>query len=109
MHQLGDAGPRLLSGRAQELADAVELLGLVPPWLDWLAQQQLSKDAADGPHVDGGAIDLRSQQEFRWSVPQRDDTVRVCLLLIVKGPSQAKVGQLELPLIVDEEIRPCQF
>lgn len=42
-----------------------------PTLQDGLECQQLPEDAADGPHVDGGVVQLATQQQLGRTVPQR--------------------------------------
>ena len=57
--------------------DHVQLCHLLLPGEERPLDKELPKDAATGPHVNGRAVALLSQQEFRGAVPQRDDTVGV--------------------------------
>mmetsp|Transcript_10411 Transcript_10411/g.22099 ORF Transcript_10411/g.22099 Transcript_10411/m.22099 type:complete len:417 (-) Transcript_10411:311-1561(-) len=102
--ELGDAGPRGLGGRAEQAEDERELLKLVAAGQDRLAQQQLGEDAADGPHVDRRAVETRTEQQLGGAVPERDDPVGVRSKLLLKGPREAKVCKLELPLVVDQQV-----
>ena len=57
--------------------DNVQLCHLLLSGEEWPLDKQLPEDAPAGPHVNGRAIALFSQQELRGAVPQRDDTVGV--------------------------------
>ena len=39
----------------------------------WLAGEQLAKDAADAPHVDGLSVGLCAEEELWRAVPEGDD------------------------------------
>ena len=80
--QLSAAWPRLLVRGAQQLKDKVKLLIFVAAGQDRFSKQQLGKNAAGRPEIDGRAVG-RSPEEQLWRpVPQRDDAVRVHSLLL---------------------------
>lgn len=63
-----------------------------------------SHDAADSPHVDGGAVLLLAEQQFRCAVPQcHNDRCHGLGGLSVLA-RQTKVRELEHALIVQQEI-----
>ena len=65
---------------------------------------ELSKDAADGPHVDVRRVQLLAEQELRGAVPERDDHRRVVL---EGGPvlsGQAKVADLYDAAVAQKDV-----
>lgn len=52
----------------ETVSHPVDLVDLAPTWKQCLFLHQLSKDAADGPHVDCGGVFSRAKEEFRRAV-----------------------------------------
>jgi hypothetical protein len=107
-----------LVGRAHEVGDELQLVDVVLPGEDGAAQQHLSKDASDGPHVDGRCV-VRVRDQLGGTVPQRDDVLgegrtrlHVVRALGVgdlrvgcgRGAGEAKVADLQVEVSVDEEV-----
>lgn len=80
-----------------------------------LALEHFSKDTASAPHVDGRGIPSELEEQLWWPVPSRYHEARVLALgvavaspplrhglIVVSG--EAKVGYLQPPAVVDEEI-----
>ena len=84
---------------------------------------ELSEDAAGAPHVDAGCVELGPEQNVRWAVPECDNLHQGALHIIVttkykkltylgaitsdrdpEGPSQPKVCEFQLPILVDQQI-----
>ena len=102
-HCLGDvarlgkvapAGPYFFVGGAHDLEDEVQLLSLGLAREEGLAGQELGEEAADGPHVDAGAVLVGTEEELRWAVPEGDDVVCVAPAGFAVGAGEAKVGDL---------------
>jgi hypothetical protein len=53
-----DDGQVRRGGRAEHVDDEAELLQVVAAGEEGFAREELGEDAADGPHVDGGAVVL---------------------------------------------------
>lgn len=67
--------------------------------------EQFSHNTAHTPHVHCWAIGVSSEQQFRWSIPQRDDVVGVVAALRADRSSESKVSELEHTLVVDQQVR----
>ena len=105
--QLVHAGPHLRGNGATQLADEGELLLLCVPLHHWPTRPHLGHDAPGPPHVDGGAVVPRPEEELRGPVPEGDDPVGVALWLLLalaQGPGESKVGQLEGACPSDEDV-----
>lgn len=90
------------SGPADELHHSVQLVQGAGAWEHWLAQEQLSQDAAHAPHVHSLGVLVRTQQNLRSTVPasghivsQQRDSVWV---LNVKGTRKAEIRHFHVTL-----------
>ena len=87
----------------------LDLVDVITPWKDGLAQEQLAQDAARAPHIDRAVVAPR-QDQLRRAVPARDDVLchRVALLHLpihaACYPSQPEVADLEVAVAVDEQV-----
>jgi hypothetical protein len=77
--QLGDARPRGLVGRAEQLEDVQQLLQLRVPREQRLLADELAEDARDAPDVDSRRVVCSAEQDLGGAVPQRHDLVGVGL------------------------------
>lgn len=68
-----------------------------------------SKDTPDTPDIHRRRVLARSHENIGSPVPQRYDFVCVGPNRNTKGPGQTKVGQFELALPVNEQIRWLQI
>jgi hypothetical protein len=66
-----DAPKGVLAWGAEEVKDLVELVDVVAALEDGLAPEELSENAADGPHVDGGGVVGEGEHDLRGAVPSR--------------------------------------
>jgi hypothetical protein len=67
--------------------------------------QELAKNAADGPHVDGLAVASCAEEELRGAVPEGDDELgEFWGWGVADVTGHAKVGDFELAAVVEEEI-----
>lgn len=97
--------PRLLGGHAAELKDLSQLFHFVVTLEQGLPVDELAKDAAHAPHVDGGVVGRGPEDELRRAVPERDDELGESRGRWVADISRhAKVGNLELAAVVEEEV-----
>mmetsp|Transcript_15914 Transcript_15914/g.62183 ORF Transcript_15914/g.62183 Transcript_15914/m.62183 type:complete len:368 (-) Transcript_15914:146-1249(-) len=103
--QVLDALPDSVAGRAADLEDLVELVDLRVARKERVQQQQLGEDAADRPDVDRRRVGLHAEEDLRRAVPQRHHVVRVGTERHVEGTCQAKIGDLQGALLVDQEVR----
>jgi hypothetical protein len=71
--QSQDSRPLVRGGGASALEYFEQLINVTATRKEGHARRHFGKDAADGPDIDGGAVPVRPQQEFRGSVPQGDD------------------------------------
>ena len=62
------------------------------------------EDAADGPDVDAGGVELGAEQDFGRFVPQGDDLVGVGAQRDAEGARQSKVGQLQQAVAVHQQV-----
>lgn len=61
-------------------------------------------DAAGGPDIDAGVVRSAAEENVRGPVPERHDLVRKRVDGDAKGTGEAKIGQLQLALVVDQQI-----
>ena len=65
----------------------------------------LSKDATDGPDINGGGVMSGSKKNLRSPVPESNDLVRVALERNGEGASESKICDLQNPpVLVDQQI-----
>lgn len=104
--QAAEAGPGVVGGDAAELEDAGELVDLVAALEEGLAGEELAEDAADAPHVDGGAVGGAAEEELGAAVPEGDDELgEAARGRVAAVAGHAEVGDLELAAVVEEEVR----
>ena len=70
-------------------------------------KQQLGEQRAGTPDIHSGSVALLAQQELRRSIPQSNDLVRV--LVLAHGASQTEIGDLQLALAVDQQVRGLEI
>lgn len=102
--EAGDAGPVVFTGRAEDAEDFEDLVDFRVTGEERLAGGHLGEDAADRPHVDAGAVLAAAEQDLGSAVPEGDDFVGVGAERNAEGTGQAKVGELQVALFVDEEV-----
>ena len=66
------------------------------------------KNAARGPHVDRGCVELGAEEHVRRAVPQRHHFGRVAPHRDAERARQPKVGQLQLAALVDQQVLRLQ-
>lgn len=86
--------PAGLTGRAQRLEDLMQQGDLAVGRKQGRPVDQLRKDAADAPHVDGGGVGLGAQQQLGGAVPQGHHLLGVGLGGGQEAAGQTKVGNL---------------
>ena len=115
VRQLRDARPVVLGGRADGLADLVELGDLAGGFEEVVrvldvgggigtADEELGEDHAGGPDVDGAGVVAGAVEEFRGPVPDGDDDVGHGVGRVGEGAGEAEVGEFDLPVGGDEEV-----
>ncbi|GIX62766.1 D-alanyl-D-alanine carboxypeptidase/D-alanyl-D-alanine-endopeptidase [Babesia caballi] len=127
--QLRGAWPVGLGRRAQHLVDPAQLVDLVGPREERLLVQDLGEEAAGRPHVAGGVVRLRPQQQFGTPVPQRHHPIRhllsdavlveICGVHSLAGrrhqravhapPGQPKVRDFHNPAVSHKHVRRRQI
>lgn len=103
--QAAKGGPGLVGGEAAQLKDFGYLVDLVGALQEGLAGNELAKDAADGPHVDGGGVGARAEEELRAAVPQGDDELgEFGRWKLADVAGHAKVCDFEEAAVAEEEV-----
>lgn len=102
--QAGDAWPHLLGGGAQGAEDAEELVDLRVTGPQGALVDHLDKDGADGPNVHSRRVLALAKEDLGRAVPQGDHLVGVLADGDDKGACEAKVGNLEGAMAVDEQV-----
>lgn len=102
--ELGDAGPVVLGRGADGLADELDLVELVVAGHVGRAHDELGKDGADGPHVDGARVVLGAEEELGRAVPAGDDVGRHVLVRVGKGARETEIRELDLAVGGDEQV-----
>ena len=125
--EAGDAGPVFFSRSSEDAEDLEDFVNLRVTGEQGLASGHLGEDAADGPHVDACAVLTTTEEDFGSAVPEGDDLGRVsfgmlrvevvkridylvgvCAERDAKGSGQAKIGELEVALLVNEQVLRLQ-
>ena len=98
-----DEGEVGVGGNAEHLQDEVELLDVVTSWEERFATEELAKDAANGPDVDGGAVHLLADEKLGGTVPAGDDVLGLeAKFAIFAG--EAEVADFEVAVGIEEEV-----
>lgn len=101
--EVHDALPVGVGGGAQALEDGEDLADLGVPVEEGLSMGDFEEDAADRPDVDGGAVDLRSEQDLRCSVPESDYLMGITLERKSETSSEPKVCNFDLGAIFGDQ------
>ena len=102
--EAADARPIVLGGRADGLADQVELLEVGLGGQEGLAQHELREDGAHAPHVDRAAVVARAVQQLRRPVPPRDDLRRHLVVRVLEAGGETEVCELHLAVCRDQQV-----
>lgn len=102
--EAAEARPGVFGGDAAELKDFGYLVDLVGPLQEWFAGDELAHDAADGPHVDGGIVGARSEEELGGAVPECDDELGEFGAGVADVAGHAEVCDLEEAAVGEEEV-----
>ena len=94
--------PVLLGGRADHVEDLLQLVHLVLPGEEGLAEVELGKDAAAGPHVNRGGVG-EPHEHLRAAVPQCDDDRGEQGVELVNS-GEAKVSELDVAVQGHEQV-----
>lgn len=101
----------LSRGSASDFHDAIKLVEGACAREAGLAQQELSKDAAQTPHIYALGIFVAAQQNLRSAVPARRNVIsqeRLLIGLLVKRTGQAKVRALHVALSIEQQVTGLQ-
>mmetsp|Transcript_102923 Transcript_102923/g.320739 ORF Transcript_102923/g.320739 Transcript_102923/m.320739 type:complete len:253 (-) Transcript_102923:374-1132(-) len=109
VRQLGNRGPVLLRWRSEDLEDLEQLIVISVAGEEGPAVDHFCKDAANAPDVHGSGVFSRAHEHIGRTVPQSDHLVGVTPHRNAEGTCQAKVGQLESSLPVDQEVLRLQI
>lgn len=92
--------------RAQDVVDLVELVDLpAVTGEDGVLGEDLDEHARGAPYVDRRAVLSLAEQQLRRSIPDGDHTVGVVQLsILAKEASKAKIGELELAFVADQDV-----
>jgi hypothetical protein len=104
VRELGDARPDLLGGGAEGPEDPEELVDLAVTGEERVLVVHLGKDAADRPDVHGHGVVPGAEEDLGGPVPKSDHLVGVGADGDAKGPGEAKVGELEDAVPVDQHV-----
>lgn len=67
------AWPCVFSRSPEHSKDFEQLVDFGVAWEEWMLCGELGKDAANGPHVDGGRVVFAAKEDFGGTVPEGDD------------------------------------
>lgn len=100
------------------MKNLIELVYVVSSLEDGLASEELGKDTAHGPDIDGRRVVLETQHNLRRSIPPRSNVLcheasscllTSCFWVRLESSGQAKVANLELTVGIDEEVSRFQI
>ena len=94
--------------RTLECAYLGQLIHFVLPLKQRLLGEQLTKDTTQTPHIHRSAVLVRSEQQLRRSIPQRDDQLRELRRRIPIVSGHAEIRNLDLSAVVHEDVRGLQ-
>lgn len=61
---------------------------------------QTTKDASDGPHIDGNGVGCGTEQNFRDFIPENCNLVHVFHERYSEGTTEFEIDDLENPLVI---------
>ena len=102
--QRGELRPDAVIRRAQQVDDQLQLVDLGLPWQERLVGQQLPQDAASAPHVECRGLGPGVEEQLRGPVPEGHHLGRHGLQGQTVVASQAKVGNLYVAILIEEDI-----
>ena len=102
--ELGDAGPIVVGRGANVVAYELDLVELRVPGEIRGAHDELSKDGADGPDVDGARVVLGAKEELGGPVPAGDDVGGHDLVGVGEAAGETEIGKLDLAVGGDEQV-----
>lgn len=99
-----DAGPSIFSWRAHDSKDLKDFVNLAITREQRFAVDHFAKDTTNGPHIYASRVLTSTEKNFGSSVPQGNDFMSVGTKRDAKSTSKAKVGELEVTFLVDEQV-----
>lgn len=79
-------------------------------WENGGTDQQFTKNAARRPDVRLRPVMALSQQQFRWTIPQRHHYRRIALIpTVFQLPGQTEVGELYYVVVRHQDVRRLQI
>ena len=103
LSKFGDAWPGCLTWGTEGLEDEEELVDLAVTWEEGSLGGEFCHDAAKTPDVNGRAVVLLPEEDFRGAVPKGDDFAGVGVESNVEGASKAKISDLDNTFILRDE------
>lgn len=100
--ELGDAWPGALRGGAHQPEDLLQLVLISRTGEQRAARVHFCHNTAGGPDVDAGVIGTAAEQDVWGAVPKGDHFVGEGVYGDAEGAGEAKIGQFQLALVVDQ-------
>ena len=102
--KLGDARPGALGWCAHNPEDLLKLVFVCGAGKEGPAGVHFCHYAPCRPNVDAGVVGAGAEEHVGGAVPEGDNFVGEGVDGDAKGPGKAKVGELELAFVVDQEV-----
>lgn len=102
--ELRHTRPDIFGRRTELPEDLEELVDLGIAREEWAFRDHLDEDRTDGPNIDRWGVRLAPEQDFRWTVPQRDDLMREGADGWAERTCQTEVGKLETSVSSNEQV-----
>lgn len=86
-----------------------DLIKIVITREKWCSSKQLSKDAADGPHIKSVGV-VRSVQDNLWgTIPSSNDVLSKCGGSLLVSSGQTKITNFQITVFVEEQVAWLQI
>mmetsp|Transcript_43529 Transcript_43529/g.105533 ORF Transcript_43529/g.105533 Transcript_43529/m.105533 type:complete len:262 (-) Transcript_43529:345-1130(-) len=96
--------PGIFGRRTELTEDLEELVDLRITREQGTFRNHLDEDGTDRPNIDRRGVRLATQQDFRWTVPQRDDLMCEGTDGWAEGPCQTEISKLEPAVTSNEQV-----